>query len=539
MASAIDKSKPVAGSPLTLSVRDNFGFAEKEINELMRTTEDQVTATGTVDALLANFTEDVVLAEGIEVVILASGANTGAATLDVDSTGAKSIVRKNGNALVANDILGNRHRCVLRYDATNTVWVLQNHAVWNDSQKLGGVIDTSYARSDAADTISAIHTHTARPAFNGGTTGTDSPFTVDSTFVVASLNADLLDGVEGASYARSDAVDTISAVQTHTAIPAFNGGVSGSTAPFTCDSTFVVANLNASLLEGQNSSYHLTYENFTGTIATLAPASGNAAIELGSITVGSTPLIDFHSGATSVDFDTRIIASGGDGTVGGGLLQLEGKTVRTNKSFGIGNITPGGTFNNDKALAIGDTDTGMRQNGDGVLELWTNDVSRVVVDVNGLDVVSGTLEVGGLDVRNSSNQNAGTLPAARVPAATTTAVGGLETATDAEANTGTATNKIIVPSNFNTKSHAADGHQKFPGGLVMQWGQVAITATTTSITYPVAFGTVFIVTAITRQEADTGGVDMAAALKTAPTTTGADFSTASGHEELFWFAIGI
>ncbi len=39
-----------------------------------------------------------------------------------------------------------------------------------------------------------------RPAFNGGTSGTSSPFTVDSTDMVSNLNADLLDGQHGAYY---------------------------------------------------------------------------------------------------------------------------------------------------------------------------------------------------------------------------------------------------------------------------------------------------------------------------------------------------
>jgi uncharacterized coiled-coil protein SlyX len=45
------------------------------------------------------------------------------------------------------------------------------------------------------------------------TTGT-APFTVASTTVVTNLNADLLDGVQGASYARSDADDTLSGIIT-------------------------------------------------------------------------------------------------------------------------------------------------------------------------------------------------------------------------------------------------------------------------------------------------------------------------------------
>ena len=41
-------------------------------------------------------------------------------------------------------------------------------------------------------------------------------------------------------------------------------------------------------------------------------------------------------------------------------------------NVGIGNTTVGNSFANGKALALGDNDTGIRQNGDGVLELWSN-----------------------------------------------------------------------------------------------------------------------------------------------------------------------
>jgi len=76
---------------------------------------------------------------------------------------------------------------------------------------------TSLLRSDASDSFTGANTwnfaSTTTLDFDNGaavnfnmTTGT-SPFTVDSTTVVANLNADLLDGVEGASYLRSDASD--------------------------------------------------------------------------------------------------------------------------------------------------------------------------------------------------------------------------------------------------------------------------------------------------------------------------------------------
>lgn len=48
---------------------------------------------------------------------------------------------------------------------------------------------------------------TGRPAFNGGISGSTAPFSVDSTHTVANLNADYLDGVTGDSFLRSDSSD--------------------------------------------------------------------------------------------------------------------------------------------------------------------------------------------------------------------------------------------------------------------------------------------------------------------------------------------
>ena len=47
-----------------------------------------------------------------------------------------------------------------------------------------------------------------RPAFNGGASGSTSPFTVDSNTKVTNLNADLLDDLSSGSFLRSDANDT-------------------------------------------------------------------------------------------------------------------------------------------------------------------------------------------------------------------------------------------------------------------------------------------------------------------------------------------
>ena len=78
---------------------------------------------------------------------------------------------------------------------------------------------------------------------------------------------------------------SIAGVKTFSDIPAFNGGTTGSSAPFTVDSTFLVTNLNAELLDGKDKDYYLNYNNFTNkpaindatlTLATSGIATGSA-----------------------------------------------------------------------------------------------------------------------------------------------------------------------------------------------------------------------------------------------------------------------
>lgn len=68
-----------------------------------------------------------------------------------------------------------------------------------DHGALTGLSDddhTQYFHLTQDETVSG------RPGFVGGTTGVSSPFTVDSTYVVTNLNADLLDGASEAAYAK-------------------------------------------------------------------------------------------------------------------------------------------------------------------------------------------------------------------------------------------------------------------------------------------------------------------------------------------------
>ena len=143
---------------------------------------------------------------------------------------------------------------------------------------------SQYVHITSNRTVSAQHTYsgnnifTGIPAFNGGTSGSSSPFTVDSTQKVDNLNADQVDGKSPgtgvgdiAFYDSStrvldsqklDGLDSASYFilnqnETVTGRPAFVGGESGSNPPFTVDSTDVVSNLNADKWDGYEFSDYL------------------------------------------------------------------------------------------------------------------------------------------------------------------------------------------------------------------------------------------------------------------------------------------
>lgn len=88
---------------------------------------------------------------------------------------------------------------------------------YTNAANLTGTLAKAQLPSSAART-DTVQTWTARPAFNGGTSGANSPFTVDSTFLIANLNADLLDGLDSAAFGR------LASAQTWTGDNTFAGG---------------------------------------------------------------------------------------------------------------------------------------------------------------------------------------------------------------------------------------------------------------------------------------------------------------------------
>lgn len=114
-------------------------------------------------------------------------------------------------------------------------------------------------------------------------------------------------------------VALLNASQTFSGIPAFNGGISGSSAPFSVDSTFVVANLNADLLDGQTGTYYQNAGNLTGTLSDSRLSSnvalrsggnaftGNQTVTSGSVGIGTTsPQSPLHIHQTSGNSSIRL-----------------------------------------------------------------------------------------------------------------------------------------------------------------------------------------------------------------------------------------
>ena len=89
----------------------------------------------------------------------------------------------------------------------------------------------------------------------------------------------------------------------------------------------------------------LTANSATGKIILSTDAGGSVSIG-NTAGVTSTPYIDFHSGATAVDFDSRILASGGSGVSGGGTLTItSANTIITGDLTVSGNTTTLNTAN--------------------------------------------------------------------------------------------------------------------------------------------------------------------------------------------------
>tara|TARA_Y100000361_G_scaffold10140_1_gene8137 strand:+ start:8362 stop:9330 length:969 start_codon:yes stop_codon:yes gene_type:complete len=198
VSSQIVETNPTSGSATTSSVRNNFGFAKTEIQEIQRMSEDVVVTTGDYDVQVADFSQNVVLAEGVRISIevgsLSGGTNnandTTTPTLNVDSTGAKTIVRQDGSALVAGDLKAGQY-CDLIYDSTATVWVWLNSN--SSSANLASPSLTSPTISGG--TISGNPDFTGAPTATTAAVDTNTTQIATTAFVQAQTATDARKGI--------------------------------------------------------------------------------------------------------------------------------------------------------------------------------------------------------------------------------------------------------------------------------------------------------------------------------------------------------
>lgn len=121
---------------------------------------------------------------------------------------------------------------------------------------------------------------------------------------------------------------------------------------------------------------------------------------------------------------------------------------------------------------------------------------------------------------------------------------GLKTASKRDVGTGT--NQIPDMASF-TGSKSANGWQKLPGGLILQWGNAAPTSGSTNISFPIAFPqSPYYVSAGYRQANFPTAMQSIVVNDTTLSPTGCTVrnlqydgtSMAASASAFFWFAIG-
>ena len=163
---------------------------------------------------------------------------------------------------------------------------------------------------------------------------------------------------------------------------------------------------------------------FYGNSVAIAPASGNANMEIGGSAGANTPYIDFHSGSTYTDHDYRLIASGGNGTNAQGKMSFYGEStfyLPTNRTNGFRTYAtftdPTTSFiaNNMTINTSGSTATGGDISNYGLYIDYNSTVTGgdttdehrnygILVDMD----INGDSDVNtGIDIRLNANHSAG------------------------------------------------------------------------------------------------------------------------------------
>jgi hypothetical protein len=125
------------------------------------------------------------------------------------------------------------------------------------------------------------------------------------------------------------------------ASPAFTGTPTAPTAAVGTNNTQLAntAFVNTAVANAVSSKANSTSPTISNPTVT-GSLNATGSMELG--TISKVPYIDFHSGATEIDYDARILGLGGNGKVGAGNLDVIANNVNFSNSVTIPSATIGG-----------------------------------------------------------------------------------------------------------------------------------------------------------------------------------------------------
>lgn len=213
---------------------------------------------------------------------------------------------------------------------------------------------------------------------------------------------------------------------------------------------------------------------------------------------------------------------------------------------------------NTGAVTININSTGAKaitRNGTTALaagNLATSTVYQITYDgtqfqLTGIYSAATTTASGIVELATNAEAQAGTDAVRAVtPAAlasvtsTTTRAGLIETATDAEAQALSIGTTAITPATLgmalkgSNQSLTSNGYQIFPGGLILQWGSATAVGSSGTITFPIPFpNACFSVTSIQHSSSAT----QYGAIAT-PGLSSVVFYGGSSNISIFWMAVG-
>lgn len=125
------------------------------------------------------------------------------------------------------------------------------------------------------------------------------------------------------------------------------------------------------------------------------PITGNNSIELGPTNgTAFTPFIDFHSGAIAVDFDSRLVSTGGNGTAGNATLEAISSTFRITSFANNTNTLEINALQNTNGANIKLTGNGVLsptkyiRSSNGNLEFVNNSYNAVLASLSDVGLLS-------------------------------------------------------------------------------------------------------------------------------------------------------